>query len=64
MYKLTAEEIAFAKERRDAKKLKLIEEYNKPLICLTLNIPGQIRMFELEKETFKEGCRRIESISV
>ena len=64
MYKLTEEEIAFAKKRRDAKKLKLIEEYNKPLICLTLNIPGQIRMFELEKETFKEGCRRIEEVLV
>ena len=49
-----------ARERRVYLQQELIRRFGCPLICLTLNIPGPVKVLPFTPEAFEEGCRRIE----
>lgn len=55
------EDMLAARERRAYLQQAMIKEYAQPLICLTLNIPGPVKVLPLVPEAFEEGCRRVES---
>lgn len=48
-----------ARERRAALQRELLEAHRCPLVCLTLNIPGPVKVLELVPQAFEEGERRI-----
>jgi holo-ACP synthase/triphosphoribosyl-dephospho-CoA synthase len=48
-----------AREARKAKQDEYLKRYGLPIICLTLNIPGPVKVFPLAKRTFEEGVKRI-----
>ena len=50
-----------ARERRVYLQQELIRRFGCPLICLTLNIPGPVKVLPFTPEAFEEGCRRIEN---
>lgn len=50
-----------ARERRALAQKNLLEQHHCPLICLTLNIPGPVKVLDGVPEAFEEGCRRIEA---
>lgn len=50
-----------ARERRVLIQQQMIEEEKQPLVCLTLNIPGPVKVLPHVPEAFEEGCRRIEA---
>lgn len=49
-----------ARERRAMAQRRLLSAYGCPLVCLTLNIPGPVKVPPLAPAAFLEGCRRIE----
>jgi len=53
-------EMLNAREMRSVLQKQLLQQYRKPLICLTLNIPGPVKLLPGVPEAFAEGCRRIE----
>lgn len=56
----TLEQILDSRERRAGIQRRLLELYGKPLLCYTLNIPGEYKLYPLAKRTFKEGACAIE----
>ena len=48
-----------ARERRAALQRELLSAHRCPLVCLTLNIPGPVKVLELVPQAFEEGERRI-----
>lgn len=61
MIKLTLDEIVKSRQRRAKKIQGLVKEYNHTVVCLTLNVPGKIRVFELLQHAFNDGCKRFEN---
>lgn len=59
MMETTLEDILISRENRVAKQMRLLHEYHHTIVCLTLNIPGKVKVFELVEEAFKEGCKKI-----
>ena len=55
MIKLTLDEIVESRKRRATKIQNIAKEYNNTVVCLTLNVPGKIRVFEL-LEHAKQAC--------
>ncbi len=53
-------EMLNAREMRSVLQKHLLQQYRKTLICLTLNIPGPVKLLPGVPEAFAEGCRRIE----
>lgn len=51
-----------AREMRCRVQQQLLLTHQKPLICLTLNIPGPVKVLPGVPEAFETGCRRIEAI--
>ena len=60
MIKLTLDEIVESRKRRATKIQNIAKEYNNTVVCLTLNVPGKIRVFELLEHAFFDGCKRFE----
>lgn len=65
--KETGEEVSLtemmnARERRCAIQRRLLLAHRKPLICLTLNIPGPVKVLPKVPEAFAAGCRQIENV--
>lgn len=58
---VTLEEMLDARELRAVKQRVLISRYEAPLICLTLNIPGEYKAYPLAIRAFEEGKSLIES---
>ena len=54
------EDMLAARERRACLQQAMIKEYGHPLICLTLNIPGPVKVLPLVPNAFQEGCLRVE----
>lgn len=54
-------EMLDARERRSRLQTQLLQFYKKPLICLTLNIPGPVKVLPGVPEAFRLGCDRIEA---
>ena len=53
------EDMLNARERRAAIQRSLLDEFHCPLVCLTLNIPGPVKVLDRVPEAFGRGCRRI-----
>lgn len=53
-------EMLNARELRCQLQQHLLHKYKKPLICLTLNIPGPVKVLSGVPEAYETGCRRIE----
>ena len=53
------EDMLNARERRAAIQRSLLDEFHCPLVCLTLNIPGPVKVLDRVPEAFDRGCRRI-----
>lgn len=54
-------EMLNARELRSHLQQRLLRDYKKSLICLTLNIPGPVKVLPGVPEAFSEGCRRVET---
>lgn len=59
--KVTLEDMLEARERRAKKQAELIALHGKPLICFTMNIPGEIKRTPLVELAFHEGIGRIKA---
>ena len=60
-------EMLNAREMRSVLQKQLLQQYRKPLICLTLNIPGPVKLLPgvpeaLAEEDAEELRRRFKSI--
>lgn len=53
------EDMLNARERRAAIQQSFLDEFHRPLVCLTLNIPGPVKVLDRVPEAFDRGCRRI-----
>ncbi|MDR3284625.1 MAG: triphosphoribosyl-dephospho-CoA synthase CitG [Treponema sp.] len=53
--KVTLEEVLAERERRALRQKELLSQYNSPLICLTLNMPGEEKTFPWAERCFHEG---------
>ena len=52
-------EMLDAREARAFAQKQLLNRYGKPLICLTLNIPGPVKVLPGVPQAFEEACKRI-----
>ena len=50
-----------ARERRVYLQQEMIRQYGHPLVCLTLNIPGPVKILPFTPQAFETGCCRIEA---
>lgn len=57
----TLQEILDARENRAAHQRELLEKYQKPLICFTMNIPGPVKLDRDISIGFFVGCRLLRS---
>lgn len=57
---VSLEDMLTARERRVEIQNTLIQTYQAPLICFTLNIPGPVKVFGRIPEVFHNGCQEIE----
>lgn len=60
MKEVTLMEMLNAREMRCQIQQQMLDAYKTPLICLTLNIPGPVKILPGVPEAFETGCRRIE----
>ncbi len=56
---VTLETMLAAREKRVKRQLELIDKYNMPLVCLTMNIAGEKKRSGLIDFAFYEGMRRV-----
>lgn len=61
MEEVSLNEMLDAREARAAAQQQLIAAHNTPLVCLTLNIPGPVKVLDLVPQAFEEGLNRIVS---
>lgn len=54
-------EMLNARELRCQLQQNLLHTYQKPLICLTLNIPGPVKVLPGVPDAYAAGCSRIEA---
>ena len=59
MEEVTLTEMLDARERRVSIQTHLLKQHKLPIICLTLNIPGPVKVFSQIPDAYDEGCRRI-----
>lgn len=59
--KITLDEMLSARERRAEKQRALTERFGHPVVCFTMNIPGEVKYTPLVEFAFLEGVRRIET---
>ena len=57
----TLQEILEARDRRAERQRQLLSQYEKTLICFTLNIPGPVKYDTLVAEGFLIGCEKLEA---
>ena len=56
---VSIEEMLEARERRANKQQMLLAQIKNPLVCFTLNIPGEYKQFPLATRCFYEGTKTI-----
>ena len=54
-------DMLLARDGRAAAQKRLLDRYQKPLLCFTLNIPGPVKTSYLIRLGFLEGTRRLET---
>ena len=59
MEEVSLNEMLDAREARAAAQQLLLETHRLPLVCLTLNIPGPVKVLDRVPQAFEEGMRRI-----
>ncbi|MGN1296006.1 MAG: citrate lyase holo-[acyl-carrier protein] synthase [Bacilli bacterium] len=59
MMEVTLDDVLRSREDRVAKQMALLNKYHHTIVCLTLNIPGKVKVFELVEEAFNEGYKKI-----
>ena len=57
--KISLTEMLEARDIRVAKQKALLEQHDATLICFTMNIPGEVKVFPLASRAFEEGNRLI-----
>ena len=57
---VSLQEILAARENRVALQRKLLETYQKPLLCFTMNIPGPVKLDRDVSIGFSVGCWLLE----
>lgn len=57
---VTMVEILDAREVRAQKQSALLAEYQRPLVCFTMNIAGPVKVTPLIERGFRHGCRQLE----
>ena len=60
MKSVTLMEILQAREDRVRRQEELLTQYQKPLICFTMNIAGPVKTDPQIERGFREGCRALE----
>ena len=53
---VTLEQVLAARENRAALQQKLLRQYGKPLVCFTMNIPGETKLTPAIERAFDAGC--------
>ncbi len=61
MEEVSLYEMLNAREARAAAQQQLLAAHNVPLVCLTLNIPGPVKVLDRVPQAYEEGLRRIEA---
>ena len=59
---VTVQDMAQARERRALKQQALLKAHGKTLICLTMNIAGNVKLNGLIKDAFHEGVMMVSDI--
>lgn len=59
MEEVSLNEMLAAREARAAAQQQLLAAHSAPLVCLTLNIPGPVKVLDLVPRAFEEGLKRI-----
>lgn len=59
--KVALEDMLLCREARAQRQSALIREYNAPVVCFTMNIPGEIKYTPLIGLVFEDGVRRLEA---
>ena len=57
---VTLPEMLDAREARAYRQKKMLEKYECPMICFSMNIAGPVKTSALIKRAFIEGCKQIE----
>lgn len=60
MQEVTLQQMLDARERRAQRQRQLLAEFQKPLVCFTLNIPGPVKQSPLIRRAFLHGCHALE----
>ena len=58
----TLQEILNARERRVNKQQELLNTYQKPLICFTMNIPGPVKDRPEYRKALETGFHRLKAM--
>ncbi len=61
MEEVSLNEMLDAREARAAAQQQLLTAHKVPLVCLTLNIPGPVKVLDQVPQAFEEGLNRIAS---
>lgn len=59
---VTLDTMLDAREKRANRQLEIIKQYNSPLVCLTMNIAGEVKRSGLIDFAFYEGMHRVLSM--
>lgn len=59
---VTLEEMLAARELRAARQSALLQRFHAPLVCLTMNIPGPVKLPEGAERAFGLALERVERI--
>lgn len=59
MEEVSLNEMLDAREARAAAQQQLLAAHSAPLVCLTLNIPGPVKVLDLVPQAFEEGLKQI-----
>lgn len=60
MQEVTLQQMLEAREERAWRQQALLREFQKPLVCFTMNIPGPLKDTPLIRRGFSWGCRELE----
>jgi len=60
MVEVTLDQMLEARESRAMEQRRLLEQYRKPLVCFTMNIPGPVKDSPLIRRGFAFGCETLE----
>lgn len=62
MQEVTLEEMLAARENRAARQSALLRQFGAPLLCLTMNIPGPVKVPEGAERAFALALQRVNGV--